>query len=138
MAALDCAGVARHGGGGGGPTRRPVRRVLAVIVAAGALTACGDDGNGDGDGAAPTDGNGESPGQELFVSGTSPSCGSCHVLEDAGTDGTTGPSLDQVQPSAEQVRNAISSGPGLMPVLDDQLSGEEIDTLSEYVADAAG
>lgn len=120
--------------------RRPVRRVLAVILAAGALTACGDDGDGDGNGngAAPTDGNGESPGQELFVAGTSPSCGSCHVLEDAGTDGTTGPSLDQVQPSAEQVRNAISSGPGLMPVLDDQLSDEEIDTLSEYVADAAG
>ena len=55
----------------------------AALVAVLALAGCGTGGLGDEETAA---GNG----QELFQQ----KCGGCHTLADAGTRGTTGPSLD--------------------------------------------
>lgn len=69
--------------------------------------------------------------RQLFVD----SCGSCHVLSDAGTTGTVGPNLDQTDMSADEVRTQIEEGGGAMPA--DLLQGEDADKVAEYVADAA-
>jgi mono/diheme cytochrome c family protein len=63
-------------------------------------------------------------GKEIFVGVGG--CGSCHTLADAGTNGTTGPDLDQVlkgksaafiKQSIEQPNAVIAKGytPGIMP-----------------------
>lgn len=63
------------------------------------------------------------------------SCGSCHVLADAGTSGTIGPSLDQTKPSLDRAIEQITSGGGGMPAFGDQLSEEQIRALAEYVVE---
>ena len=66
------------------------------------------------------------------------SCGSCHVLEDAGTTGTAGPNLDESQPGLEEAERQIAEGGGGMPAFKDQLSEEQIRALAEYVVEATG
>jgi cytochrome c oxidase subunit 2 len=80
----------------------------------------------------------EVDGKTLFAEGNgeAASCGSCHTLADAGTSGTTGPNLDELLPtmSADQIREAIATGPGLMPDNYEQLlSPEELDALVKYL-----
>jgi cytochrome c6 len=126
-------------------------RRFATILAAGTLalsfTACGDDDEdtgGGGGGATteettteettPTETGGESAsaGRSIFAE----TCGGCHTLSDAGTNGNVGPNLDERQPSQEQVRNAIRTGPGAMP--ENLLQGEQATQVAEYVSSAAG
>jgi mono/diheme cytochrome c family protein len=66
------------------------------------------------------------------------SCGSCHVLSDAGTTGTVGPSLDESQVDVRQAARQIAEGGGGMPAFKDQLSEEQIRALAEYVVEARG
>lgn len=61
------------------------------------------------------------------------SCGSCHVLEAAGTTGTTGPNLDESQTSLEEAITQIANGGGGMPAFGDDLGDEQIRALAEYV-----
>jgi cytochrome c oxidase subunit 2 len=85
-------------------------------------------------------------GKEIF---TSAGCGSCHTLQDAGTNATVGPNLDDVlkgedanfiresivQPDAE-----VAEGfqPGLMPqTYDDQLDDKQLEDLVAYLAQAS-
>ena len=49
-----------------------------------------------------------------------------------------GPNLDELQPSVDQVRVAVTSGVGVMPAFEGTLSEEEIETVSAYVAKVAG
>ncbi len=75
-------------------------------------------------------------------------CGSCHTLARAGTDGVVGPNLDvrlgiagdegAVAGSESRVRNAIINGlgDGAMPA--GILQGQEVDTVSNFVARVAG
>lgn len=85
-----------------------------------------------------TETGGDSAARELFASQTSPSCGSCHTLADAGTTGTVGPNLDQVRPDAGTVERALQTGPGIMPEFTDQLDDEQVEQLAEYVSSVAG
>jgi mono/diheme cytochrome c family protein len=74
-------------------------------------------------------------GRELFAS----ACGSCHTLADAETSGTTGPSLDALQPEASTVEAAIrdgGAGTGAMPA--GIYSGKEAEQVAAYVATVAG
>src|SRR5262245_52234604 len=67
------------------PTTRRTSAALAVLAATGAtfaLSACSTEPNGNAD---------VINGKQLFVT----KCGSCHVLNRAGSKGTTGPNLDQ-------------------------------------------
>jgi cytochrome c6 len=66
-----------------------------------------------------------------------PPCAVCHTLADAGASGAIGPDLDQLRPSAEQVRAAIRSAPGAMPAYD-SLTEQQVDAVARYVAEAAG
>jgi mono/diheme cytochrome c family protein len=133
------------------------RRAAAVTaIAAGALVAagCGSVGHLGGGGNI-------SNGKELFTQ----TCGSCHILEDAGTTGTIGPNIDaaffqyrkdmegadasatdtkHVEETIRQVvRGQIAyptvdpstSAPG-MPA--DILTGQDADDVATYVARVAG
>lgn len=75
-------------------------------------------------------------GKEIFVEKAAPPCGLCHTLKDAGTAGEIGPNLDELQPSRDQVRNAVKNGVGNMPPYGDSLSNFEIDSVARYVAGA--
>lgn len=72
-----------------------------------------------------------SPGKALFVDW---SCGSCHVLKDAGGTGHVGPKLDGAKLTKAFVAGRIKNGQGAMPSFGGQLTAKEIDTLSAYIA----
>jgi cytochrome c6 len=77
-------------------------------------------------------------GREVFVEVAQPQCGLCHTLADAEAAGTIAPSLDDLQPTREQVQAAVRQGPGVMPFYGDILSDEQIEAVSAYVASVAG
>ena len=122
----------------------------ALIALALAAAGCGGDDEDDagttaeqapaqtestdtGGAGTETEGGGEeaSAGRDLFA-GT---CGGCHTLAAAQTQGTTGPNLDELRPDVEQVRNAIREGPGIMP--ENLFEGAEADQVAQFVADNA-
>jgi quinohemoprotein ethanol dehydrogenase len=72
--------------------------------------------------------------QQVFTT----SCGTCHTLKAAGTKGTVGPNLDELEPSASTVEHQVINGGGKMPAFKGQLSGAEIKAVSGYVAQSAG
>jgi cytochrome c6 len=75
------------------------------------------------------------PGKQLFAT----KCGSCHTLQAAGTTGTTGPSLDDLQPDAARVQAAIQNGGAGSGVMPKGLAqGEEATQIADFVAQAAG
>lgn len=65
-------------------------------------------------------------------------CGGCHVLADAGSTGTIGPSLDESMPSVALAVERVTKGKGPMPSFADRLSSEQIQAVAEYVARVAG
>jgi quinohemoprotein ethanol dehydrogenase len=67
-------------------------------------------------------------------------CSSCHTLAAAGANGTTGPDLDTLKPSAAVVRNIVTNGGGPMPAFgrDHILSSSQIKSVAAYVSQAAG
>jgi mono/diheme cytochrome c family protein len=79
-----------------------------------------------------TGGEQAAQGKELFAN----TCGGCHTLSDAGTNGEVGPNLDELKPDAERVTAAIESGPGTMPP--NLLEGAEAEAVATYVSEAAG
>lgn len=118
------------------PRRRGVRaRRLPTFLAvfALALAGCGGDDDDAADTAAAT-GGGAADGAAVFASA---GCGGCHTLEAAGSSGQTGPNLDELQPSQEQVAAQVREGGGGMPSFEDQLSDEEIDAVAQYVSESA-
>jgi cytochrome c oxidase subunit II len=90
---------------------------------------------------------GANQGKSLF---TSLGCGSCHVLQDADSQGQVGPNLDNVLADADEefVRQSIVAPdaeiaegfqPGVMPkTYGEQLSDQQLDALVEYLVEAAG
>jgi cytochrome c551 len=84
-----------------------------------------DGGGGGGDAAA---------GEAVFVA----NCGSCHVLEDAGTTGAVGPNLDESTLDLAATEQQIANGGGGMPAFDGQLSEEEIANVAAYVVASQG
>jgi mono/diheme cytochrome c family protein len=66
------------------------------------------------------------------------SCGTCHVLKDAGATGQVGPSLDGNRSLTKAfVVNRITHGAGAMPGFGGQLSDAEIAELSGYIVQVA-
>src|SRR3712207_10190 len=106
---------------------RAVLALTATLVLA--FAGCGgdDEGGGDGGGGAQAG----SP-QQVF----SDSCGNCHTLSAAGTEGQAGPNLDDLKPDAATGRRASEQGPSVMP--ENILRGAQADAVAQYVADNAG
>jgi cytochrome c oxidase subunit 2 len=106
----------------------------------------GGGGGGGGGGQA-----GATDAKALFTNGKDSTgatpCGACHTLADAGTNGTTGPDLDQVlkgkdaafiKQSILQPDAAIAQGysKGIMPPnYGSTLSGAEVDALVKYLSE---
>jgi cytochrome c553 len=92
----------------------------------GATETGGEEGGGGGDAAA---------GEEIFASA---GCGSCHTLEEAGTDGTVGPDLDDSQVDQAAAVQQITGGGGGMPPFEGQLSEQEIQDVAAFVVASEG
>jgi len=119
-------------------------RWAAIALAAAVLglggTACGGDDGGSGADTTATEtttegtttGTSTAAGKEIFVA----NCGSCHTLDDAGTTGSIGPNLDDLDVSTAQVEDQVRNGGGGMPAFGDQLSDEEIQEVAAYVVAA--
>ena len=74
-------------------------------------------------------------GADVFAS---EGCGSCHALEEAGSSGTIGPSLDERRLEFDAVVRQVTDGGGGMPAFGDRLSDEEIRDVSAFVVEASG
>jgi mono/diheme cytochrome c family protein len=131
-----------------------MRRVAAVtgLVLLLAAAGCGGDDSSPGGNGSQTAEDPVALGRELFVD---TGCGDCHVLEAAGTDGATGPNLDELLLLSadasgatldDHVRTAIVdpdawvmpqfSG-GVMPTTyGSELDAAEIDALVAFIVDA--
>jgi mono/diheme cytochrome c family protein len=81
--------------------------------------------------AAYSAGAGGGPnGKAVFTS----TCGGCHTLKAAGTNGTVGPNLDNISLGAADIEKIVRSGRGAMPAQGDKLSKAEISAVAAYVA----
>ena len=115
-----------------------MRRTFAIAASIVLLAGCGGGSDEEEPASTPSGGGGAngtqtaSSGKQLFTD----KCGSCHTLEDAGTDGTFGPNLDEIKPDKERVVAKIAAGGGGMPPR--LYEGEDAETVAAYVADAAG
>jgi mono/diheme cytochrome c family protein len=67
----------------------------------------------------------------LFVS----NCGGCHTFAAAGTTGTVGPNLDQLQVPEARIEEQIRRGGGGMPPFEGKLTDEQIKALAKWVAE---
>jgi cytochrome c oxidase subunit II len=104
-------------------------------------TGGGSSGGGGGGTGATTDA------KTLFTQAAQPACGSCHTLAEAGTNGTTGPNLDQVlkgkdatfiKQSIEDPNAVIANGysANIMPQNYAQtLKPAQVDALVKYLAE---
>jgi mono/diheme cytochrome c family protein len=110
--------------------------LLALAIGLGA-TACG----GDDEGTDGTTTEETTTGEDSFAAGRTvfvDSCGQCHTLSEAGTSGSVGPNLDGVGRSADEIEEQVRNGGGGMPAFEGDLSDDEIENVSSYVAEAAG
>ena len=85
----------------------------------------GGGGGGQGDAAA---------GKEIFVA----NCGSCHTLEEAGTNGNIGPVLDDVSVDFDGVVQQVTNGGGGMPAFQGTLSEQQIQDVAAFVVASEG
>jgi mono/diheme cytochrome c family protein len=77
-------------------------------------------------------------GRKVFTEIAQPSCGLCHTLKAAGSTGTIGPSLDELQPEKARVMDTVRTGIGPMPPFADKLTPQQIEAVADYVARVAG
>jgi cytochrome c6 len=114
--------------------RRPLALVATLALALAGGCGGGDDSSAGDEiaGGTATESRRATGPQETFAS----SCGGCHTLQAAGTNGQVGPDLDEAAPSADEVRRAIDEGPGVMPSA--LLQGADADAVAAYVAENAG
>lgn len=76
-------------------------------------------------------------GRKVFTEVAEPKCGVCHTLQDAGTTGEIGARLEEIQPDARRVAQAVRNGLGVMPRYEGKLTDEQIEAVAYYVARAA-
>ena len=131
-----------------------MRRVLLLVLLASVLAfvavGCGGDDGSDAEETVVTEttdetttegdettdtAEGEADGSAVFASA---GCGGCHTLAAAGTSGSVGPNLDDLQPDDGTVEAAVRGGPGVMPSFEGDLSDSEIAAVAAYVAESAG
>ena len=84
--------------------------------------------------AASTGATKSTNGKTIFTS----SCASCHTLAAAGTNGTVGPNLDDINPPFARVKQQVTNGGALMPAFKGKLTDAQIEAVAKYVAAQAG
>jgi mono/diheme cytochrome c family protein len=112
--------------------------IVGASIVAGAVAFAGCSFEGSSADTADVDN-----GKQLFVQ----SCGSCHVLNDAGTEGRVGPNLDDAFRGSRQAGFKESQFEGVTkrwieisqaPMPRDLVVGQDADDVSAYVAQVAG
>ena len=78
--------------------------------------------------------NASAEGKQVFTQ----NCGGCHTLKDAGTTGSVGPNLDELQPPKATVVRQVNNGGGPMPAFKGKLTPAQIDAVATYVSTVAG
>ncbi len=76
-------------------------------------------------------------GKKVFLELAEPQCALCHTLADAGSTGPVGPVLDDLKPTADRVRTAVTKGVGPMPA-NTILTREQIDAVALYILTVTG
>lgn len=76
-------------------------------------------------------------GRTIFTEIASPSCTVCHTLKEADSSGEIGPDFNELQPTAEQVVNVVTSGSGIMPSFSEILTADQIKAVAHYVSTAS-
>lgn len=117
---LGCLAVAAAGCGGGQDS------------AAEPETVSGTPGSATEEGA-PQGGGDAVVGKQVFLDN---GCGDCHVLADAGTEGTIGPNLDEAKPELGIAIERVRDGKPPMPAFKDRLTEKQINDVAAYVVDA--
>jgi mono/diheme cytochrome c family protein len=121
-------------------------RALMALLLVGLLMVAGCGGDDEQEPPATDQPPAETPAEEpaeepdgraLFTEQAAPPCASCHTLADADATGTVGVNLDERQPDADEVEQAIRTGPGAMPAYED-LTDEQVSAIADYVSGAAG
>jgi mono/diheme cytochrome c family protein len=112
--------------------------IIAVVLALLVVAAAGCGGDDDDSGGAATTAETTEGGADGAAVFASAGCGTCHTLAAAGSDGTTGPNLDDLKPDEETVEAQVRSGGGGMPAFEGQLSDAEIEAVATYVSESAG
>jgi cytochrome c553 len=114
----------------------------SYTITGGSGSGSGSGGSGAGAGASSGSGSGSTSGSGSSAAGAavfaSAGCSNCHTLKAANANGTVGPDLDQLQPSADQVRSIVSSGGGGMPSFTGKLTSAQIAAVANYVSSVAG
>jgi len=78
--------------------------------------------------------NASAEGKQVFTQ----NCGGCHTLKDAGTTGSVGPNLDELQPPKATVVRQVNNGGGPMPAFKGRLTPAQINAVATYVSTVAG
>ncbi len=109
--------------------------VAGVLAAAAIVAGCGNGNANDPAGQ---------PGKQLFAE----KCGSCHILEAAGTKGVLGPNLDAAfkdaldsgmkRSTVESVTLKQISLPAGKAMPADLVTGKDAEAVAEYVAESVG
>jgi cytochrome c6 len=112
---------------GGGPTTATTTATSTGTATTAASTATATTTSGGGSGADLA------AGKTAFTA----TCGGCHTLKDAGTNGQVGPDLDSLAPlTVAIVTHQIANGGGPMPPK--LLTGQDAANVAAYVASVAG
>jgi mono/diheme cytochrome c family protein len=124
-----------------GTVRRMFRLCTALVALALLLTACGGGGGSDTSSSAPASTgsgggtqNASASGKQVFTQ----NCGGCHTLKEAGTSGSVGPNLDDLQPDKATVTRQVNNGGGPMPSFKGKLSPAQINDVATYVSSSTG
>jgi mono/diheme cytochrome c family protein len=107
--------------GCGGKTVTPTPETVVGTVAAPTTTAEVGKDLPPGNAAA---------GKAVFASA---SCGACHTLAAANTNGQVGPNLDQGKFDLQRIQEQVINGGGGMPPFEGQLSNQQIADVSQFV-----
>jgi cytochrome c553 len=102
--------------------RAPALAPLLLVAAL--LSACGGGG-----------GKEQRAGAAVFEKA---GCGNCHVLEAARSKGKQGPNLDDLKPEFLRVAAQVKNGGNGMPSFKGKLTPEEIQQVSQFVAESTG
>jgi len=114
--------------------------VLTSVVVSLVLAACS---GGDGGDAATT----QSTTTAAAVTGNPTAgaavfeqagCGGCHTLAASGSDGSSGPNLDDLKPGLAAVVSQVTDGGGGMPAYKDQLTAQQIADVAAYIVESTG
>ena len=143
-------------------TRTVLLALLVLSLSALVLAGCGGDDDEEGAGETTTeetttedtttedttteettteettteDGGGDAAAGDMVFADNG--CGDCHTLAAAGSSGTTGPNLDDLQPDFDTVVEQVTNGGGGMPAFGGMLTEQEINDVAAYVSESAG